>query len=514
MSDRERANAWIQELGLERAPVFLPGEIPADVLQTLRRLGLAISVPGGLIVVRSPSDQPSDVLRALVWPITEALTRLYAPAVVERDSAVRLYLGKTDPGPEIRIRQTGGTRWREEIAPGVVVRVERGEVSDSQTIKVGEAEVPVDPPETVLLMLPLSFLRDGLTDVAVWLKSLVLARPALTRAYRKQPRPVVLKRMEHLARDVGNERLADLIAQIVAEEQAVRIGRDRTGVGRTLIVPPLIAQAETARQPWLDHLRVAIRRSREEILGVLEEAEISMPTRSLEDRLRDAREAKAYDAYHSSSIEGYRLSLEEVSLLLGAGGTGERGVEDVRSKLAIIGYGIAFDNLLDRLQEAGGAVDLDGTLALDLYLDLFTPSVEAGVVRAEDLRGWRTDPVFIRNSLFVPPNHEKVQRMLDVLFQELGETETSEGLLRGILVHLWFVWIHPFPDGNGRVARFLMNAALLGGAVPWLTVRVEQRDRYFAALQRAQVQDEYREFAQFIIASLRARGLQEEPRAL
>jgi hypothetical protein len=506
LSDRERAIAWIQEHGLQRAPVFLPGEIPAEVLLTLRRLELAISVPGGLVAVRSPGDQPDDVLRALVWPITEALTRLYAPAVVERDSAVRLYLGKTEPGPEIRIRQTGGTRWREEIAPGVVVRVERGEVEGSQKVRVGETVVPVDPPETVLLMLPLSVLRDRLNDVAVWLKSLVLARPALARAYRKQPRPVVLKRMEHLARDVGNRRLADLIADIVAEEQAVRIGRGRTGVGRTLIVPPLIAQAETTRQPWLDHLRVAIQRSREEIAGVLEEARLSIPRRSPEDLLRDAREAKAYDAYHSSSIEGYRLSLEDVSILLGSGETGERSVEDVRSKLAIIGYGVAFDQLLGRVQDAAGAVDLDGALALDLYLDLFTPSVEAGVVRVENLRGWRTNPVFIRDTLFVPPNHEKIERMLDVLFEELGEIEMSEGLLRGILVHLWFVWIHPFPDGNGRVARFLMNTALLGGAVPWLTIRVEQRERYFAALRRAQLKGEYREFAQFIISSLRARG--------
>jgi len=509
LSERERAIAWMEEHALQKAPVFLPEEIPSSVLQTLRRLHLAISIPGGVIVVRSPRDDPDEVLRALVWPIVEALTRLYAPAVVERDSAVRLYLGKSDPGPEIRIRQTGGTRWREEIAPGVVVRIERGDVGESRNVRVGEAEIPVDPPEAVLLMLPLNFLRDQLDDVAVWLKSLVLAEPALVRAYRRQPRPVVLKRMEHLARDVGNVRLADLIRRVVADEQRVRIGRDRTGVGRELIVPAWIARAETTRQPWLDSLRVAIRRSRDEVAGVLEEADLSLPSRSMDDLLREAREARAEDAYHSSSIEGYRVSPDEVSLLLGGSGTGEAAGPDVRSRLAIIGYGIAFDNLLDLLQNGGGAVPLDGALALDLYVDLFTPSVEAGIIEAEDLRGWRTSPVFIRNALFVPPSHEKVPRMLDVLFQELGEIDPSEGLLRGILVHLWFVWIHPFPDGNGRVARFLMNAALPGGGVPWLTIRVEQRSAYFAALGRAQLHDEYREFARFIVTSIRASGPQE-----
>lgn len=508
LSDRERAMKWLEVHALEKTPVFLPDEIPEDVLRTLRRLDLVISVSGGILVVRSPGDEPARVLRTLTWPIVEALTRLYAPAVVERDSAVRLYLGRTDPGPEIRIRQTGGTRWREEIAPGVVIRVERGDVTGSQLVRVGEAEIPVDLAETVLLMLPLNFLRDRLGEVALWLKSLVLSRPALTEAYRRMPRPVVLKRMEHIARDVGNERLADLLGRVVSEEQSVRIGRDRTGVGRELVVSPLVARAETTRQPWLDRLRVAIRASHEQVEGVLEELDVPIPSRRLEDLLSGAREARAYDAYHSSSIEGYRLSLEEVSVLLGGGGADETSIEDVRSKLAIIGYGTAFDNLLTRVKGDSGDVRLTGDLALDLYVDLFTPSVEAGIVATEDLRGWRTEPVFIRDTLFVPPGPEKVPRMIDLLFDEMQEIETSKGLLRGILVHLWFVWIHPFPDGNGRVARFLMNAALLGGGLPWLTIQVEQRSRYFAAIRRAQLDEDYRPFARFVAESFQAASLE------
>jgi Fic family protein len=58
--------------------------------------------------------------------------------------------------------------------------------------------------------------------------------------------------------------------------------------------------------------------------------------------------------------------------------------------------------------------------------------------------------------------------------------------------------VHPFPDGNGRVARFLMNAALLAGGLPWLTIRVEQRSAYFEALRRAQMEDEYAPFTRFI----------------
>jgi len=328
LSDRERALEWLEVHAAGTAPVFLPSEIPDDVLQALRRLDLVVPVPGGLSVVRSPGDDPVEVLRALVWPIVEALTRRYEPAVVERDSAVRLYLGRTDPGPEIRIRQTGGTRWREEIAPGVAVRVERGDVVRSRAVKIGEAEIPVDAPETILLMLPLNFLRDHLGEVALWLRSLVILRPSLTEAYRERPRPVVLKRIEHIARDVGNERLADFLGRVISEEQSVRIGRDRTGVGQALVVPPLVAHAETTRQPWLDRLRVAIRDSGEQVGAILETLDGTTPPHDLDALLSGAREARAYDAYHSSSIEGYRLSLDEVTLLLGGGaprGAGRRG---------------------------------------------------------------------------------------------------------------------------------------------------------------------------------------------
>lgn len=47
-----------------------------------------------------------------------------------------------------------------------------------------------------------------------------------------------------------------------------------------------------------------------------------------------------------------------------------------------------------------------------------------------------------------------------------------------------------------------MNAALLGGGLPWLTIRVEQRSAYFEALRRAQMNDEYAPFTRFVAEAL------------
>jgi Fic family protein len=61
-----------------------------------------------------------------------------------------------------------------------------------------------------------------------------------------------------------------------------------------------------------------------------------------------------------------------------------------------------------------------------------------------------------------------------------------------------FGYIHPYPDGNGRMARFLMNAMLASGGYPWTVIRVEDRDAYLAALDRASTDNDIAPFAKFI----------------
>jgi Fic family protein len=53
-------------------------------------------------------------------------------------------------------------------------------------------------------------------------------------------------------------------------------------------------------------------------------------------------------------------------------------------------------------------------------------------------------------------------------------------------------------DGNGRLSRLLMNLVLGTGGVVWTTIRAEERDRYFAALEKAHIQEDYAPFAEFV----------------
>jgi Fic family protein len=64
-------------------------------------------------------------------------------------------------------------------------------------------------------------------------------------------------------------------------------------------------------------------------------------------------------------------------------------------------------------------------------------------------------------------------------------------------------YIHPHPDGNGRIARFLMNAMLASGGYPWTVIRAEDRNPYLSALDRANIDMDIGPFAGFVAERMR-----------
>ena len=132
----------------------------------------------------------------------------------------------------------------------------------------------------------------------------------------------------------------------------------------------------------------------------------------------------------------------------------------------------------------------------DWYRELFQPCVAVGLIAASALAGYRNDAVFLRGSRHVPPRWEAVRDAMPALFDLLeNETEPS---VRAVLGHWLFGYIHPYPDGNGRMARFVMNAMLASGGYPWTVIRVEDRDDYLAALERASIYQDVEPFARFL----------------
>ena len=115
--------------------------------------------------------------------------------------------------------------------------------------------------------------------------------------------------------------------------------------------------------------------------------------------------------------------------------------------------------------------------------------------------GYRNDAVYLRTSRYVPPRWEAVRDAMPALF-DLLESEIDPGV-RAVLGHWLFGYIHPYPDGNGRMARFVMNAMLASGGYPWTVIRVEDRDAYLAALDHASIDADIAPFTSFIADRVR-----------
>jgi fido (protein-threonine AMPylation protein) len=207
------------------------------------------------------------------------------------------------------------------------------------------------------------------------------------------------------------------------------------------------------------------------------------------------------DAYHSLSIEGYRVSADLVERVMAGDWDPDNRDADRQSRdaLAARGYWQAFQSVKGNLA-AILAGENPGRIVRaahrEWYRELFQPCVGAGLIAASALAGYRNDAVYLRTSRYVPPRWEVVRDAMPALF-DLLENEPEPGV-RAVLGHWLFGFVHPYPDGNGRLARFLMNAMLASGGYPWTVVRIEDRDTYLAALDRASIDMDIGPFAEFL----------------
>ena len=217
------------------------------------------------------------------------------------------------------------------------------------------------------------------------------------------------------------------------------------------------------------------------------------------------------DAYHSLSIEGYRVSPTLIDRVRGGAWNPDRNASDraQRDALAARGYWQAYQVVRGSVRRAVEGHPPATVAEADhrtWYRELFAPSVAAGLAHPADLAGYRDGPVYIRGSMHVPPRADAVRDGMPAFFDRLREE--TEPSVRVVLGHFLFVYVHPYPDGNGRIARFLMNVMLAAAGYPWTVIPVERRDAYMTALEHASVRHDIAPFAGFL-ADLMA----ESPRA-
>lgn len=212
------------------------------------------------------------------------------------------------------------------------------------------------------------------------------------------------------------------------------------------------------------------------------------------------------DAYHSLSIEGYSVTPELIERVRSGGWQPDMNATDAEAKnaLAARGYWQAFQRVKGVVAEViagrspGEAIQAGHR---DWYRELFQPCVAAGIIPAAALAGYRRHPVFLRGSRYVPPRWDIVPDAMTALFELL--IAEPEAAVRAVLGHWLFGYVHPYPDGNGRMARFIMNVALASGGYPWTVIRVEDRNDYLHALDRASIEFDVLPFTRYVASRVR-----------
>ncbi|MBC7533159.1 MAG: Fic family protein [Oligoflexus sp.] len=221
------------------------------------------------------------------------------------------------------------------------------------------------------------------------------------------------------------------------------------------------------------------------------------PFSEIEAKINESYES---DAYNSLSIEGYQVTEELIAKIK----SGELDLTDPttgqkdKNALAARGYFEAFQLVLETIRKIHQGADAGDTICTDLVdwrMALFTPAVRAGSLPASSIAGFRQDAVYIRDSRHVPMQKDKILDAMECMEYLLKK---EEAFRRAVLGHHMLVHIHPFSDGNGRTARFLMNACLVTAGLPWTVIKLDKKREYFAALETAHSGGTILPFARFI----------------
>jgi hypothetical protein len=306
-------------------------------------------------------------------------------------------------------------------------------------------------------------------------------------------RTTVAGRLAGALRNIGRDRIADDIVKTMQTADYDIREKDPFEDTINLILPA------REQSPYVNRIRLMWQQMREPILKQFPAAP-GRPS-DIAAYLKAVDDIYVTDAYHSLSIEGYRVSPELIERVRSGEWNPDENEDDRehRNALAAHGYWQAYQAVRESVRKVlegdnPGAVGDDDHS--DWYREMFGTSVTAGLLRTADLAGYRNDQVYIRRSMHVPPRHEAVRECMPAFFDLLREE--PEPSVRVVLGHFVFVYIHPYMDGNGRMGRFLMNVMLAGGGYPWTVIPLEKRDDYMAALESASVELDIAPFAMFL----------------
>ena len=179
--------------------------------------------------------------------------------------------------------------------------------------------------------------------------------------------------------------------------------------------------------------------------------------------------------FSSNAIEGNTLTIRETRLILQT-----KTFLDVRRKREAqeaLNLGEAATRIEQLMDIDGAWHDVAQFLGFHEMLMSGVNNRIAGVLRNTD--------VIITGAKRQPPDSREVPRLVDQTFDLLRSHQGTDGLLLSVWTHWAIARIHPFEDGNGRMARLWQDLMLLRARLTIAIIRPQDRETYLDALGQA-----------------------------
>lgn len=177
--------------------------------------------------------------------------------------------------------------------------------------------------------------------------------------------------------------------------------------------------------------------------------------------------------YNSNAIEGNTLTLRETKIVLEdgitVGGKPLREVQEIKNHPDAMRY-------IEKMSEN---VELKEEHILTLH-QIIMKDV------ADEVGRYRTGIVTISGTDYMPPAAYEIPFQIGEMIQRYNHNpDEFVPIELAAWVHHRFVQIHPFRDGNGRVARLIMNLTLLRSGYPIAIIQRVDRKKYYDTLLKA-----------------------------
>ena len=196
------------------------------------------------------------------------------------------------------------------------------------------------------------------------------------------------------------------------------------------------------------------------------------------------RLAQEDEAFYSSVIEGAHTTKKRTKELV------EKGLEPQNKdeKMVLNNY-----HALSYIME-----NIHKNITEELIVEIFK-IVTKGTLEEEEF-GYRKNQNFVRNLevvVYEPPKFEDVSKMMKSLVAFIGDDtdERVHPIVKAFIIHFYFVYIHPFNDGNGRTARALTYMYLLKNGYHFFkffsisSLLKEFRGNYYKAIKNVEDYD-------------------------